>query len=73
MKKAIIYDLDHTLFDSKTLDRGVFRPAFDTLKEIELIDGYDFTELKNDFFSISLNAFIERYLNEQSKKQFIQS
>ncbi len=73
MKKVILYDLDHTLFDSKTLDRAIFQPAFDTLLESELSTENRFNELKNDFFSISLNAFIEKYLNEQSKKRFIQS
>tara|TARA_B110000977_G_C10955583_1_gene446435 strand:- start:442 stop:1077 length:636 start_codon:yes stop_codon:yes gene_type:complete len=73
MKKAIIYDLDHTLFDSKTLDRVIFQPAFDTLKEFELITEYSFVKLKDDFFSISLNTFIEKHLNEKSKKRFIQS
>ena len=73
MKKAIIYDLDHTLFDSNTIDKAIFQPVFDTLKEIELIPEHNLSELKKDFFSISLNTFIEKYLNEQSKKTFIQS
>jgi putative hydrolase of the HAD superfamily len=73
MKKVILYDLDHTLFDSTTLDRAIFQPAFDTLLESELITENSFNELKNDFFSISLNTFIEKHLNEQTKKRFIQS
>ena len=73
MKKVILYDLDHTLFDSTTLDRAIFQPAFDTLLESELITENSFNELKNDFFSISLNTFIEKHLNEQSKERFIQS
>ena len=72
MKKAIIYDLDHTLFDSKTIGRTIFQPAFNIIKETELITEHNFTQLINDFFSISLNTFIKKHLNEHSKKKFIQ-
>lgn len=72
MKKAIIYDLDHTLFDSKTIGRTISQAAFNILKETELITEHNFTQLINDFFSISLNTFIKKHLNEHSKKKFIQ-
>lgn len=73
MKKAILYDLDHTLFDPKTLDKGIFQPAFDILKNDEQCSKYDFLELKKEFFSISLNAFIKKYIGEHIKQRFIAS
>lgn len=72
MKKAIIYDLDHTLFDSTTLDMGIFQPAFDTLNEAVNLDEEKWNTLKNDFFSISFNAFLEKHLSGETKEAFIQ-
>jgi len=73
MKKAIIYDLDYTLFDPNTLDKTLFQSAFAILKEVEQTTDSSFTDLKDAFFSHSLKTFIEQYLNEESKKRFIQS
>lgn len=72
MKKAIIYDLDHTLFNPKTIERDIFEPVFESLKEVELIVDYDLAQFKLDFFSISSNALIEKYFNDRSKERFIQ-
>lgn len=72
-KKALIYDLDHTLFDPNTLDRAIFQPAFEVFNKVVPISGISVTELESDFFSISLNAFIDKHLPEESKQEFIQN
>jgi FMN phosphatase YigB (HAD superfamily) len=73
MKKALIYDLDHTLFNPNTLDRAIFQPAFEVFNKVAPISGNRVTELERDFFSISLNAFIDKHLPGESKEEFIQS
>ncbi len=71
MKKVILYDLDHTLFDPKTIKKDIFQPAFDTLTKTQYFTESTLIKLKNDFFSMSLNTFIEKYLNDKSKEHFI--
>ncbi len=73
MKKAIIYDLDYTLFDPNTLDKSLFHSAFDILKEVEQASDYNFAELQQALFSLSLKTFINQYLNEDEKERFVQS
>ena len=73
MKKAIIYDLDYTLFDPNTLDKSLFHSGFDILKEVEQASDYNFAELQQALFSLSLKTFINQYLNEDEKERFVQS
>lgn len=73
MKKVIIYDLDYTLFNPKTLGRDIFQPVFDILKDNECLMKYNFSELENDFFSVSLNEFIKKYISKDLKEDFVTS
>lgn len=73
MKNVIIYDLDHTLYDSSTIDKHIFAPAFKVLSEANLFAKYDEIAVKKDFFSISFNAFLEKYLDEGIKHDFVKS
>ncbi|UKN00228.1 HAD family hydrolase [Paracrocinitomix mangrovi] len=69
MLKAIIYDLDHTLFDPHTIDKGIFNFVFKFLKENQKVAQED---IEHDFFTISLNAFIEKHVETSIHEAFVE-
>lgn len=72
MKRAIIYDLDHTLFDPGSINKQIFKPAFEVLEAMGKFNREDMARLSNDFFSISLNSFIDKNLTEATASLFVE-
>ncbi len=71
MIQAIIYDLDHTLFDPGSIDKQIFESAFEWLESAGMFSSEEMTMIRKDFFSISLNAFIDKHLTDTTREAFV--
>lgn len=71
MKRAIIYDLDHTLFDPGSIDKEIFESPFTWLESTGDFSTEEMAEIREDFFSISLNTFIDKHLTKATREAFI--
>lgn len=71
MIQAIIYDLDHTLFDPGSIDKQIFESAFEWLESAGKFSRAEMAVIRKDFFSISLNAFIDKHLTDTTREAFV--